>query len=138
MSMKANEVQVGGSHYLYPLQPFKFGLHNPCITGVEFSVIRYLMRCHKKNGLQDLEKAKHCVQWIGTEIDNHPDVFRPRNLEKVYEFTDQFDDLPPFAHASLVEFLLMIEDGVNAERLNYVVGLIDMAIIEHMETHKEN
>lgn len=55
----ANEKQVGGDHYRTD------GLQVWDLFGPEFligNVVRYVSRWRKKNGVQDLEKAKHFVE----------------------------------------------------------------------------
>lgn len=55
--------QVGGSHYNMPIQPVEFIERN----GLGFCVgncIKYLCRYKKKNGKQDLEKAKHFIDLL--------------------------------------------------------------------------
>lgn len=54
--------QVGGNHYLdMPIQPFDIIEAN----GLGFfqgNIIKYVMRYPKKNGLEDLRKAQHCLE----------------------------------------------------------------------------
>lgn len=55
--------QVGGNHYDMPIQPVEFIERN----GLGFCVgncIKYLCRYQKKNGKQDLEKAKHYIDLL--------------------------------------------------------------------------
>lgn len=57
------EKQVGGNHYDIPIQPVEFIERN----GLGFCVgncIKYLCRYQKKNGKQDLEKAKHYIDLL--------------------------------------------------------------------------
>ena len=58
--MGANERQVGGSHYKDNGKPEHWDL----VTMYEWDyfqgqITKYLMRWRKKNGIQDLEKARH-------------------------------------------------------------------------------
>lgn len=54
--------QVGGDHYKkMGIQPILFGMVNRYDPGA-FSVLKYISRHRSKNGLQDLEKARHFVQ----------------------------------------------------------------------------
>lgn len=57
--MSANDSQVGGSHYQSKYQHWDF-VHD-CLGGLylEGCLTKYVSRWHKKNGLQDLQKAKH-------------------------------------------------------------------------------
>ena len=56
--------QVGGSHYAdYAIQPLEFCVKNN-IPFLEGNVIKYICRWRKKNGIQDLEKAKHYIEML--------------------------------------------------------------------------
>lgn len=62
--MSAFESQVAGSHYRdMKIQPAEF-LHVNNIPYIEGCVIKYLCRWRNKNGLQDLEKAKHYIELL--------------------------------------------------------------------------
>ena len=51
--------QVGGDHYkTMAVQPIEFILQND-INYIEGCIIKYLCRWRKKNGIEDLEKARH-------------------------------------------------------------------------------
>jgi hypothetical protein len=57
----ANETQVGGDHYKkQSIEPWDFIVAND-IGFLEGNAIKYLTRWKSKNGLQDLEKARHYV-----------------------------------------------------------------------------
>ncbi|WP_180068297.1 DUF3310 domain-containing protein [Acinetobacter sp. YH16038] len=59
--MKASDIQVGGSHYKdMVIQPYQFALANQ-LDYCQANVIKYVCRHASKNGLQDLEKAKHYI-----------------------------------------------------------------------------
>ena len=56
--------QVGGSHYKdLKIQPVEF-IHANNIPFCEANAIKYLCRHRAKNGLQDLEKAKHYIDLL--------------------------------------------------------------------------
>jgi hypothetical protein len=58
------ETQVGGKHYKkYAIQPTYFLLKNN-IPFVEGAIIDYIVRWRDKNGIQDLEKAKHMIDFL--------------------------------------------------------------------------
>ena len=64
----ANERQVGGQHY--GLKEFQ---HWDMVSmfGLDYfqgQITKYVMRWNKKNGLQDLEKAKHFLEKYIEEI----------------------------------------------------------------------
>lgn len=57
MEKKKTE-QVGGDHYDLPIQPIEYILAND-LGFVEGNIIKYVSRYKRKNGMQDLLKAKH-------------------------------------------------------------------------------
>lgn len=57
--MSANDEQVGGSHYKgYTIQPWDFIVINQ-IPFLEANIIVYTIRHARKNGIEDLKKARH-------------------------------------------------------------------------------
>lgn len=62
--METLKKQISGTHYKkYKIQPVEFILAN----GLDFmtgNVIKYVMRYKDKNGLADLEKAKHYIEMM--------------------------------------------------------------------------
>ncbi len=63
-NMKALKNQVGGEHYKdYAIQPIEFIYFNN-IPFLEANVIKYIVRWKEKNGVQDLEKAKHYIDLL--------------------------------------------------------------------------
>ena len=62
--MTAKETQVGGDHYQrLKIQPIDFILANE-IPFCEANAIKYLCRWRQKNGIQDLEKARHYIDLL--------------------------------------------------------------------------
>lgn len=62
--MAALNEQVGGAHYKdLPIQPAEYTERNK-LTYLEGAVVKYITRWRSKNGLEDLEKAKHCIDLI--------------------------------------------------------------------------
>ena len=58
------ENQIGGNHYKdYTIQPVEF-IHANNVPFLEGNIIKYIMRHKKKNGVQDLEKAKHYLELL--------------------------------------------------------------------------
>lgn len=56
--------QEGGSHYKeYAIQPVEF-IHANNIPFLEGNVIKYVTRHKKKNGIEDLKKAKHYIDLL--------------------------------------------------------------------------
>ena len=62
--MTAKDTQVGGDHYQrLKIQPIDFILANE-IPFCEANAIKYLCRWRHKNGIQDLEKARHYIDLL--------------------------------------------------------------------------
>ena len=60
----ADTTQIGGDHYKgYKIQPVEF-IHANEIPFLEANVIKYVMRHKDKNGLEDLQKAKHYIDLL--------------------------------------------------------------------------
>jgi len=55
--------QVGGDHYNMEIQPIQY-IHANNIGYCEGNVIKYVSRWRDKNGLADLEKAKHYIELL--------------------------------------------------------------------------
>ena len=56
--------QVGGDHYMkMTIQPVEF-IHANGIPFIEGNVIKYVARWKQKNGLKDLEKARHYLDLL--------------------------------------------------------------------------
>lgn len=66
MSGKANDSQVGGNHYKSQYQHWDLVLELKLdyLTGC---ATKYISRHRKKNGLQDLEKARHYLEKLQEE-----------------------------------------------------------------------
>jgi hypothetical protein len=59
---KVLDHQEGGSHYKkMAIQPIDFIYFND-IPFIEGNIIKYVLRHKKKNGLEDLKKAKHYLE----------------------------------------------------------------------------
>ena len=52
--------QIGGDHYKNGIQPVEYGLANN-LDFSETNVVKYITRYKSKNGIEDLEKAKHYI-----------------------------------------------------------------------------
>ena len=64
MSQSSLNIQVGGGHYKdLPIQPVEY-IHANAIGYFEGNVIKYVSRWRKKNGIADLEKAKHYIELL--------------------------------------------------------------------------
>lgn len=64
MQNKASASQVGGSHWTkLKIQPFEYTMSNS-LDPLQHSIIKYVTRFRDKNGVEDLEKAKHCIDLL--------------------------------------------------------------------------
>ena len=64
MKQKALDIQVGGDHYKnLVIQPVQY-IHANGIGYFEGNVIKYVSRWRSKNGIADLEKAKHYIDLL--------------------------------------------------------------------------
>ena len=61
--MSALDKQVDGDHYKTAIQPIEY-IHANDIGFCEGNVIKYVSRWRRKNGLADLEKAKHYIELL--------------------------------------------------------------------------
>ena len=60
----ALDIQVAGSHYKdLAIQPVEY-IHANNIGYMEGNVIKYVSRWRAKNGIKDLEKAKHYIELL--------------------------------------------------------------------------
>lgn len=66
--MSANDYQIGGSHYKNKgIQPIEYIMGNR-LGFCEGNVIKYVSRWRDKNGLDDLLKAKHYLEFLIEEV----------------------------------------------------------------------
>ena len=64
MTQNALDKQVDGHHYKdLPIQPIEY-IHANAMGYMEGNVVKYISRWRKKNGLADLEKAKHYIELL--------------------------------------------------------------------------
>ena len=62
--MSALNTQTGGSHYKdMAIQPAEF-IHKNSMGYLAGNVVKYVSRYKKKNGREDLEKAKHYIDLL--------------------------------------------------------------------------
>lgn len=74
--MSAKDYQIGGSHYKDKgIQPIEYIMSNG-LGFCEGNVIKYVSRWRDKNGLDDLLKAKHYLEFLIEEVrdDRHNDM----------------------------------------------------------------
>jgi hypothetical protein len=64
LQVSALDVQVAGDHYkTLAIQPVEY-IHANKIGYFEGNVIKYVSRWRSKNGIKDLEKAKHYIELL--------------------------------------------------------------------------
>ena len=56
--------QIGGDHYTkLAIQPMRYSMENK-LDPLQHTIIKYVTRFRDKNGIEDLEKAKHCIDML--------------------------------------------------------------------------
>lgn len=61
---KATDKQIGGAHYKdMAIEPVTYCELNR-LTSLESAVVKYVSRHRNKNGVQDIDKAIHCLELI--------------------------------------------------------------------------
>lgn len=61
---KPLDVQIGGDHYKsMAIQPMEYSMANN-LDACQHTIIKYVTRFRDKGGIQDLEKAKHCIDLL--------------------------------------------------------------------------
>ena len=62
--MNALSTQEGGNHYKdMPIQPVQY-IHANNLTYFEGCVVKYVSRWRRKNGIEDLKKARHFLDLL--------------------------------------------------------------------------
>jgi hypothetical protein len=62
--MSAYDRQIAGTHYQgLAIQPMQYSMANK-LDACQHTAIKYITRFRDKGGLQDLEKAKHCIDML--------------------------------------------------------------------------
>ncbi len=68
--MSALDTQIGGQHYKdMAIQPVEFSMKNN-LSYCQGNVIKYVTRYQAKNGIEDLEKAKHYIDLMIDEMNS--------------------------------------------------------------------
>lgn len=75
--MRATDKQHGGDHYIeYGIQPVEF-IHANNVPFIEGCVIKYILRHRRKNGKEDLLKARHFIDiLLELEYEDRPEDSR--------------------------------------------------------------
>ena len=58
-----NEIQIGGNHYMRGIQPFDI-ISSWKLDFWSGNVLKYLLRFPFKNGIEDLKKARHYLDYL--------------------------------------------------------------------------
>jgi hypothetical protein len=62
--MSAYNTQVAGRHYQkLKIQPMQYSMANE-LDALQHTIIKYVTRFRDKNGVEDLLKAKHCIDML--------------------------------------------------------------------------
>ena len=62
--VSATDTQVGGNHYTkLAIQPMRYSMENG-LDALQHTIIKYVTRFRDKAGIEDLEKAKHCIDML--------------------------------------------------------------------------
>lgn len=112
----ANKTQVGGTHYQTEYQHWDF-VNDLDIPYIIANAIKYIARYKSKNGIEDLEKAKHYLQKaieLDTQLNRSPSVFEP-----VEKFASQY------APSSMTATVIRVMFGISRPR---VEGKFQMCI----------
>ena len=62
--VSVTDKQIGGDHYTkLAIQPMRYSMKNG-LDALQHTVIKYVTRFRDKAGIEDLEKAKHCIDML--------------------------------------------------------------------------
>jgi len=61
--------QEGGEHYQVPIQPIEYIIANK-LSYCQGNVIKYITRYKYKNGVEDLKKAIHYIEFMIKELED--------------------------------------------------------------------
>jgi len=62
--MNAWQTQVGGDHYTkLAIQPMQYSMANG-LDPLQHTVVKYVTRFRDKNGIEDLQKARDCIDML--------------------------------------------------------------------------
>lgn len=117
--MSANKQQYGGDHYKMPEgieEHWDFTWRHR-YNQFEYSASKYILRCWKKNGVEDLKKARHHLQKyreVGT-IDKLTSIQDIVNFHKHYDLDPTQRNLLNMIHVGLIPIAIMELDEYIAE-----------------------
>jgi hypothetical protein len=68
-----NKEQVGGDHYKdMEIEPWEYAEANK-LSFLQGNIVKYVSRYKSKGGLQDLKKARHCIDLLASIYSPDPD-----------------------------------------------------------------
>lgn len=96
--MNANNRQVGGSHYSSQMQHWDFVVAAG-LGYFEGQITKYVARHARKNGLQDLQKARHFAQKYAEVLRAEDGTTKCAALDAAEEFCAAHPTLGPYERA---------------------------------------
>ena len=135
MEKNVLDTQIGGSHYKgYKYEPIKF-IMDMKFDFIQGCILKYLVRYRKKNGLEDLRKAKHfaeigssyCTKVIASQ-DTYDEVNKTRKVE-VFTSQEQFDKPTQY-------FLMIAITLIRNYQMEELAHLIDMQMTVEYAIHQ--
>jgi len=126
-----NETQIGGTHYNSSYQHWDFVYDVYRGRYLESSISKYVVRWRKKNGVQDLLKAKHYTQKL-------IDLFLVGRIEPIssVDALDRSSNFLRFVRANsliwteeeIVRRLATWQDTYDLQRVVYLIDLLSQLL----------
>jgi len=104
----ANKTQIGGDHYASGIQHWDYVVAND-LDYFQAQITKYVTRCRKKHGKQDLEKAKHFIEKYLEVYDKMyppPEKEEPKIYGNKFVYTEsgaKIGEVPVFPDSFTVE-----------------------------------
>lgn len=135
--MNSNVTQVGGNHYKgTSYQHWDFVLLALSGRYLEGNITKYIARWRKKNGLQDLQKARHYLDKL-IESFNDGTVLPPLNRAvSAHQSPSYFCDVNGIDVAERM-IIIALSDWDSREDLNRIGGMLN-ALIEKVQYAEED
>ena len=117
------EKQVGGNHYKrFKIQPIEFIILNN-LNFLEGNIVKYVCRHRFKDGLRDLEKAKHYIEMLI----EFRDKFGKGLSQLGFNLTNNFDHL----EGEIIKRIWRYDKSKDIEELEIALEWIDKLIEEY-------
>lgn len=134
---EVNEVQVGGSHYKgTTYQHWDYVLMALNGRYLEGNITKYVARWRKKNGLQDLQKARHYLDKLITSFNEGTVQPLFSAWRSTHESPSHFCDVNGIDVSERM-IILALSNWSNREDLNRVGGMLN-ALIEKEQYGQED